>query len=66
MGGSEAWFNNYERLYNEREAGEREGTDEELAELADEELRDQYADRADQINDERWIEAKAKEGKHDV
>ena len=48
----EAWFQNYETLYNEREAGEREGTDEELADLATEQERDQEADRADLIRDE--------------
>ena len=47
----EQWMQNYERLYNEREAGEREGSDDELADLADEELRDQLADRADLAHD---------------
>ena len=36
----EAWFQHYETLYNEREAGEIEGTDEELSEMADERLVD--------------------------
>ena len=47
----EAWFDNYERLYNEREAGEIEGSDEELADLATEEERDQMADQADILSD---------------
>ena len=49
----EQWFQNYERLYNEREAGEREGTDDELADLATEQERDQAADLADLLHDER-------------
>jgi len=50
-----AWFDSYERLYNEREAGEidSELDDCDLAELADEELKDQMADRADLIHDEK-------------
>ncbi len=58
-----AWFDQYERLYNEREAGEMDGevTDEDLSELATEAVKDQYADRADQINDERWLREKADE-----
>lgn len=49
-----AWFDNYETLYNEREAGEmgEDFTDEDLAEMASERLRDQAADRADLIHDE--------------
>lgn len=50
---SEQWFNNYETLYNEREAGEREGTDEELSQLALEQEEEQLADLADLANDER-------------
>ncbi len=49
----EAWFQNYERLYNEREAGEREGSDDELAELTSEQQRDQLADLADRLHDEK-------------
>ena len=56
MGGSDRWFENYERLLDQRDAGELEGdeTDIELAEQASELERDQMADRADQLNDERW------------
>ena len=51
----EEWFDNYERLYNERDAGEidEDTSDEELSDRATEEERDQMADRADQISDER-------------
>ena len=49
----EAWFDNYERLYNEREAGEIEGSDEDLADLATEEERDQHADQADNLSELR-------------
>jgi len=58
MGGSDRWFENYERLLDQRDAGELEGdeTDIELAEQASELERDQMADRADQINDDRWLE----------
>ena len=51
----EQWFQNYETLYNEREAGEmsEELTDEDLAEMASERERDQEAERADRIHDER-------------
>ncbi len=58
MGGSPTWFENYERLLDQRDAGELEGdeTDIELAEQASELERDQMADRADQINDDRWLE----------
>ncbi len=52
----DAWFDQYERLYNEREAGEMEGevTDEDLSERATEALVDQMGDRADMLNDEKW------------
>jgi len=51
----EAWFQNYERLYNEREAGEmsHELTDEDLCEIASEKMADDFATRADMIKDER-------------
>ena len=51
----EQWFQNYETLYAEREAGEmsEDLTDEELADLATEQERDQEAERADRIHDER-------------
>ncbi len=54
MGGSEAWFENFERLYNEREAGERDSelTDADLAEMASERERDAEAERADRLHDE--------------
>ena len=66
MGGSDRWFENYERLLDQRDAGELEGdeTDIELAERASELEQDQMADRADQLNDEKWeraYEAKLKE-----
>lgn len=51
------WFQHYERLYDEREAGEIDVDDEELSEMADEAQRDEMADRADILHDER---------KHDV
>ena len=55
MGGSEAWFQNYESLYNQREAGEidPEMTDEDLAERASERAADQAADLADLLWDEK-------------
>jgi len=49
----DAWFQEFERLYNEREAGEVDMTDEDLSEMASERLRDQMADKADLIWDER-------------
>ena len=56
MGGSDQWFAHFERIDNEREAGELDITDEEAADLADARLIDDIADRADQIADERWLE----------
>ena len=54
MGGSDAWFQNYERCYNEREAGElpEELTDMDLAEMASEREMEEAADRADLLHDE--------------
>lgn len=52
----EAWFANFEYL----QAEHPDMSDEDLSEMASERLRDQYADRADQINDER------KEMKHEA
>lgn len=49
----EAWFQQYETLYNEREAGEIEGTDEDLAELASAREADAWAERADRLGDEK-------------
>lgn len=48
-----AWFDNYERLYNERDAGEidEDITDEDLSEMASEQERDQMADLADIAHD---------------
>ena len=53
MGGSEQWFQNYETMYNEREAGEIEATDEELSDMATEMVIDQMADRADILHDQK-------------
>ena len=47
----EAWFQHYETLYNEREAGERKGTDEELSKLASEREIDEMASQADAMKD---------------
>ncbi len=58
--GSDAWFANFERI----QAEHPEMGDDEASEAADEALRDQFADRADQLNDEAWeraYEAKLKE-----
>ena len=52
----EAWFRHYETFYNEREAGEIEGSDELLSELAFERESEEMAARADLLHDE------AKEG----
>ena len=49
-----AWVAHYAAIESERELGDLDITDEEAHELADERLRDDYAERADQINDERW------------
>jgi len=46
----EAWFQNFEMI----QAEHPEMTDEEAGEAAREKLKDDWADRADQINDERW------------
>ena len=48
----EAWFQHYETLYNEREAGEIEGSDELLAELASEKEIEDMAARVDLLSDE--------------
>ncbi len=55
MGGSEAWFQNYERCYNEREAGElpEDLTDVDLAEMASEREMEDAADLADRLSDEK-------------
>ena len=58
--GSDAWFERFERI----QAEHPEMSDDEASEAADEKLRDDYADRADQLNDEKWeraYEAKLKE-----
>lgn len=58
--GSDAWFANFERI----QAEHPEMSDEEASEAAEQKLRDDYADRADQLNDEKWeraYEAKLKE-----
>ncbi len=47
--GSDAWFERFERI----QAEHPEMSDDEASEAADEKLRDDYADRADQIKDER-------------
>lgn len=52
----EAWFQHYETLYNEREAGEREGSDDELSELASEREIDEMASQADALRDEAKYE----------
>ena len=49
----EIWFQHYETLYNEREAGEIEGSDELLSELASEREIEEMASRADLAHDER-------------
>ncbi len=46
--GSDAWFANFERI----QAEHPEMSDEEASEAAEQKLRDDYADRADAINDE--------------
>ena len=51
--GSDAWFANFERI----QAEHPEMDDDEASEAADEALRDQFADRADQLNDEKWERA---------
>ncbi len=51
----EFWFREYERLYNEREAGETEeaeGTDEGLANLASKNQAERQLERADIARDE--------------
>lgn len=54
MGGyKDMWFDEYERLYNEREGGEIEGTDEQLANRAHEAAVDKIADAADRAKDRR-------------
>ena len=60
MGGSDAWFANYERCYNEREAGEidEDLTDMDLAEMASEREMEDAAERADRIHDEGKYEMK--------
>lgn len=55
----ENWFAHFERL----DAEHPELGDDELSEMASEAQRDEFADRADQINDERWIEKKLDEKK---
>lgn len=63
--GSDAWFANFERI----QAEHPEMSDEEASEAAEQKLRDDYADRADQLNDEKWeraYEAKMKEKADDV
>ena len=45
----EAWFRNYERLYNERAAGEREGTDEELSDIASQKLKEDISQALDSL-----------------
>ena len=49
------WFEKFEYL----QAEHPDMTDEELSEMATERQRDEYAERADQINDERWLREKA-------
>ena len=51
--GSDAWFANFERI----QAEHPEMSDEEASEAAEQKLRDDYADRADQLNDEAWERA---------
>ncbi len=54
MGGyKDTWFDEYERLYNEREDGEVEGTDEQLANMAHDRVVDKIADAADRAKDRR-------------
>lgn len=48
------WFEHFERL----DAEHPEKSDDELSEMATEAQVDEMADRADQINDERWIDRK--------
>jgi hypothetical protein len=58
--GSDLWFANFERI----QAEHPEMSDEEASEAAEQKIRDDYADRADQLNDEKWeraYEAKLKE-----
>jgi hypothetical protein len=50
--GSDAWFERFERI----QAEHPEMSDEEASEAAEQKLRDDYADRADQINDERFLD----------
>ena len=52
-GYKDQWFDEYERLYNEREDGERSGTDQQLAELAHERAVDKIADEIDRAKDRR-------------
>ena len=47
--GSDAWFANFERI----QAEHPEMSDEEACEAAEQKQRDDYADRADQLSDER-------------
>jgi hypothetical protein len=51
--GSDAWFERFERI----QAEHPEMSDEEASEAAEQKLRDDYADRADQLNDEAWDRA---------
>lgn len=52
-GYKDMWFDEYERRYNEREAGEIEGTDDELAQQAHEAAADKIADAIDRAKDRR-------------
>jgi hypothetical protein len=45
------WFAHYERLESEHP----EKNDEELSEMASEAQVDEMADRADMLNDEKWL-----------
>lgn len=49
----DAWFREFERLEAEREDGEIDGTDEQLAEIAHERMVDRIADAADRAKDRR-------------
>ncbi len=51
---SDNWFAHFERL----DAEYPDKSDEELSEMASEAQVDEMADRADMLNDERWIEDK--------
>ncbi len=55
--GSDNWFRHFEALLTEHP----ELDDDKLSEMATEAERDEYADRADQIYDERWIRNKLNE-----